>query len=90
MEFSKTKEKLLREYLSSKEFISDSDLDDFARENRFSRRAFWYAAANMRAEGTSCHDCIHVELRDTMHPCTNCVRGKKDYYQSQNKGEQEG
>lgn len=81
MELSRAREKMLREFLSGKERISESDLEDFARENRLPRRAFWYSLANILAEGTSCHDCVHVELRDTMYPCTNCVRGKNDYYE---------
>lgn len=81
MGLSADKVKLLRDFLLSREHVSDSALEDFARENRLPRREFWYSVANILAEGTICHDCRYVEMRGAMHPCINCVRGKKDYYQ---------
>lgn len=58
---------------------TDSDLEDFAEDNNVSEgEVFQYVAELIAPE--CCKGCKHIQLYDSMYPCTECSRGKKDMY----------
>lgn len=58
---------------------TDSDLEDFAEDNNVDEGEVFRYAAELTVP-VCCKGCKHVQFYDSMYPCTECSRGKKDMY----------
>lgn len=58
---------------------TDSDLEYFAENNNVDEGEVFQYAAELTVP-VCCKGCKHVQLYDSMYPCTVCSRGKKDMY----------
>ena len=61
---------------------TDSDMEDYARDNRMNLKDFELALCLYDAIGTPCEGCENIVCYNNMYPCTACTRPRKDMYKS--------
>ncbi len=74
---SNWREKLL-DMIVSETICTDSDLEDFAHENRVSERDVFHFVAVIHTNGTPCEGCQYIDFRPNMAPCSRCQRAYVD------------
>ena len=76
------KEKLI-DLIESEKIHSDSNLENFADENRVSKKDVFHFVAILRTQHTYCEGCKYVDFYPNMTPCSRCIRSgyNKDYFE---------
>ncbi|MBR0542517.1 MAG: hypothetical protein IJK26_10010 [Clostridia bacterium] len=69
----------LKELIKSGKIKTDSDLEDFCKEYKADEGEVYQLISEWTAP-ECCKGCKHIQLYDSMYPCTVCRRGKKDMY----------
>lgn len=63
------------------QILTDSDLEDYARDHHLNLKDFALSVSLYHAKGTPCQGCRHV-IMGRLYPCSDCIRKRKDHYES--------
>ena len=75
---NKTQKEALREL--EEKGCTDSEVIDFCKKHKISQKEAFTQISEWETP-ECCHGCKHIGLFDSMHPCTECSRPKKDFYE---------